>query len=94
MKGHPPKTFDGQRKNALKFFREFGLWRIHNAKNGTMMDPYRRAALALSYIKGPRVDDWVAQQAQEAVEKVHGFPNANHPVACMRITTNRFGTSG
>ena len=30
MKGHAPEIFDGQRKNAAKFMREFGLWKICN----------------------------------------------------------------
>ena len=36
-----------------------------------MTNPFQRVALALSYIKGPRVDDWVAQQMNEAATKVY-----------------------
>ena len=71
LKGHPPEIFDGQRKNATKFGREFGLWRICNSRNEAMVNPYQRVALALSYIKGPRVDDWVAQQMVAAATKVY-----------------------
>ena len=28
MKGHTPEIFDSQRKNAAKFMREFGLWKM------------------------------------------------------------------
>jgi len=36
-----------------------------------MVNPYQRVALALSYIKGPYVDDWVAQQIVAAATKVY-----------------------
>ena len=71
LKGHPPEIFDGQRANAIKFSQEFGLWRICNSQNESMTNPFQRVALALSYIKGPRVDDWVAQQMNEAATKVY-----------------------
>ena len=53
LKGHAPEIFDGQRKNASKFMREFGLWKICNIRNESMTNPFQRVALALSYIKGP-----------------------------------------
>jgi hypothetical protein len=53
MKGHAPEVFDGQRKNASIFMREFGLWKICNIRNGSTMNPFQRVALALPYIKGP-----------------------------------------
>ena len=43
-----------------------------------MNHPYRRVALALSYIKGPKVDDWVAHGTNE-MYKVDGNRNANTP---------------
>ena len=52
MKGHAPEIFDGQRKNATKFMREFGLWKICNVRNKAMINPFQRIALALSYMKG------------------------------------------
>ena len=61
MKGHAPEIFDGQRKNAAKFMREFRLWKICNIWNKAMINPFQRIALALSYMKGPKVDDWVLQ---------------------------------
>ena len=57
MKGHAPEIFDGQRKNAAKFMREFGLWKICNVWNEAMINPFQRIALVLSYMKGPKVDD-------------------------------------
>jgi len=74
LRGHPPEMFDGTRKNADKFIREFDLWRVCNLRNEAVTNPFMRVALALSYIKGPRVDDWVFQQAKGAAVKVYGDP--------------------
>jgi hypothetical protein len=79
LRGHPPEVFDGQRKNTQKFVKEFTLWKMCNLRNEAMTNPFQRIALALSYIKGPRVDDWVAQQSNVTVWKVFGNPNANPP---------------
>ena len=79
LKGHAPEIFDGQRKNASKFMREFGLWKICNIRNESMMNPFQRVALALSYIKGPRVDDWVLQQGDELAVRVQGDTRAQPP---------------
>ena len=61
MKGHAPKIFDGQRKNAAKFMHKFRLWKICNIQNEAMINPFQRIALTLLYMKGPKVDDWVLQ---------------------------------
>ena len=71
LKGHPPEIFDGQQANAIKFGREFGLWRICNSRNESMTNPFQRVALALLYIKGPHVNNWVAQQINKAATKVY-----------------------
>ena len=72
MKGHAPKIFDGQRKNAAKFMCEFGLWKICNVWNEAMINPFQRIALALLYMKGPKVDDWVLQQGDNLTIRVQG----------------------
>jgi len=71
MRGHPPEIFDGQRKNTAKFIKEFGLWKICNMRNKGMLNPFNRVALALSYIKGVHVDDWVAQQIDKVFWKAY-----------------------
>jgi len=67
LRGHPPEIFDGQRKNMQKFVKEFTLWKMCNLRNEAMTNPFQRIALALSYIKGPRVDDWVAKTSDDTV---------------------------
>lgn len=60
--GAPPTTFDGDRSKADGFITQFGLFRIINDRNSVITNPKRRVALALTYIRGPKVDAWVSQQ--------------------------------
>jgi hypothetical protein len=60
--GAPPTTFDGDRSKADGFITQFGLFRIINDGNPVVTNPRRRVALALTYIRGPKVDPWVSQQ--------------------------------
>ena len=48
-----------------------------NLQNEAMTNLFQRIALALSYIKGPWVDDWVAKESNATVRKVFGDPQAN-----------------
>ncbi len=41
--------------------------------NEGMLNPFNCVTLALSYIKGINVDDWVAQQIDEVYWKVYGI---------------------
>ena len=40
-------------------------------RNEGMSNPFNRVVLALSYIKGVQVNDWVAQQIDEVYWKVY-----------------------
>ena len=57
--GTPPETFTGDQSKSDKFLQEFWLYRMLNEDNETMTSPYKQAALALSMIRGPLVNDWV-----------------------------------
>ena len=65
LKGHAPEIFDRDRRKTTKFVLEFDLWRMCNINAKIMMNPFQRVAVALSYIKGPRVGDWVASRGTE-----------------------------
>jgi Retrotransposon gag protein len=69
--GVPPITFDGDRSKADQFITQFGLFRIINDKNSVITNPKRRVALALTYIRGPKVDAWVSQQYDALSTKVN-----------------------
>jgi hypothetical protein len=71
MRGHLPKTFDGQHKNVDKFIHKFDLWWVCNLRNEVITNLFMQVVLTLSYIKGPRVNDWVFQQARGAAVKVY-----------------------
>jgi len=83
MRGHPPETFDGQRKNAEKFVREIELWSVCNLRNEAMVNPYTRVALAPSYIKGSRVDDWVYEQTRGMATKVYENQAVQPPIPAI-----------
>ena len=50
-----------------------------------MTQPFSCATLALSYIKGPRVDDWVAHQIHELYTMAYGDITANPPVLASHL---------
>jgi hypothetical protein len=74
--GVPPSTFDGDRSKADHFITRFGLYSMINERNSVITNPKRRIALALTYIRGPKVDDWVTQQVNALLTKVVG--DADH----------------
>ena len=76
--GAPPSTFDGDRSMADQFITQFGLFRVVNNRNPVITDPKRRVALALTYIRGPKVDAWVAQQYDAlSIEANHTLPRTH-----------------
>jgi hypothetical protein len=81
--GAPPTTFDGDRSKADGFITQFGLFRIINDRNPVIADPKRRVALALTYIRGPKVDAWVAQQYDALLSA-----KANHALARTHADTD------
>ena len=65
-------VFDGDQTKSLKFEREFGLYRLLNANHPMIQIPMQWVALALSFIKGDKVDQWVAGQANWLAMQVYG----------------------
>ena len=76
LKGHPPEVFNGDQSKAKKFIKEFSLWKLCNLNNEALAIPFSRVAMALSYIKGPNVDDWVEGMTNEVYTMVHGDQTA------------------
>ena len=66
--GNPPPEFDGDRSYANHFMNKFNLYRLANMEAVQMRVPMKRAALLLSFIKGPNVDDWVQQRTNEILD--------------------------
>jgi Retrotransposon gag protein len=74
-----PTTFDGDRAKTDQFIREFGLYRVVNLDNATIVSPFWRVALALTFMRGPKVDDWVVQYIDHVGTKVYGDQTTNPP---------------
>jgi hypothetical protein len=65
LAGLPPTVFDGDRTQSDRFLKEFKQWRLLNRNHDEMKQPYNRVLMALTYIKGPRVEDWQEARLEE-----------------------------
>jgi hypothetical protein len=68
----PPNIFSGERSLSETFIREWELYYLVNINVDRMATPFKRVALCLSLIRGPKVDSWVRQQMnwlQDAVTR-------------------------
>jgi hypothetical protein len=72
LKGTTPSIFDGNCKNMKQFTQEFTLYRMINQETGIMKVAYTRTALALSFMRGPLINDWVLQQTEKLYTKCNG----------------------
>jgi hypothetical protein len=63
LKGVAPVIFNGDRSKSDSFWNEFRRYRLLNRKNESISIPFYRVLTALSYIRGPLVEDWVNSQA-------------------------------
>jgi hypothetical protein len=61
----PPTVFTGDRTKSDKFLKEFKQWRLLNCNHNEMKQPYNPVLMILTYIKGPRVDDWQEARLEE-----------------------------
>ena len=59
LKGNMPTVFDGDRSKSDQFLREFCILMMSNRGHHAIMVPLDRIGVALSYIRGKKVDDWV-----------------------------------
>jgi hypothetical protein len=59
FKGIAPNIFMGDHSHLDAFWNEFHRYRMLNQQNDTMSTPFYHILTALSYIKGPIVEDWV-----------------------------------
>ena len=67
LAGLPPTVFTGNRMESDKFLKEFKQWRLLNRDHAEMKQLYNHILMALTYIKGPRVDDWQGARLKELV---------------------------
>ena len=62
---------------ADNFWRAFKIYRILNKDTNTIKSSFNQAALAISFITGPNVDDWAKHQLDQLEEKT-SLTNPNH----------------
>jgi hypothetical protein len=62
LRGVPPNVFTGDRSRSEAFLNEFRRYRLLNKNNDIISNPSYRVLTALSYIKGPLVEDWVNER--------------------------------
>src|SRR6266850_6161323 len=80
MKGQPPTIFNGEQSKTNQFVTEFQLWWMTNRRAEAMNNPFQRAVLCLSFIRGPKVDNWVEEKIDQLQYAVLGNPaNGNPP---------------
>ena len=79
LKGMIPQIFAGDRKDAERFMQQFGAYRFLNRHNSTFTNKAEMVAYALTFIKGPQVDDWAYDMADQLSIKVEGNPVTGDP---------------
>ena len=62
MRGVPPTIFDGTRSRADDFMGQFRRFKMVNRTHEAMKVPYDRVLTALTYMRGPLINDWIDQQ--------------------------------
>ena len=62
MRGIQPAIFDGTHALADDFWAQFRRYKMVNRTHDSMTKAYNRVLTALTYIRGPMVNDWVNTQ--------------------------------
>ncbi|KAI0299739.1 hypothetical protein B0F90DRAFT_1817941 [Multifurca ochricompacta] len=65
-----PQTFTGDRSQSKKFMLEFTTFKNFNHDVAQIVNPFQRANLFLSLIRGDAVDDWTMEQLEWLNEQV------------------------
>jgi hypothetical protein len=67
-----PVIFNGNWKNTKQFTQEFSLYRMINQDSAIMRSAYMRTALALLFMRGLAINDWVLQQTKKLYLRCNG----------------------
>jgi Retrotransposon gag protein len=66
--------FTSDRSLSDTFMRDFKIYKIMNPLANVMKQPYACITMALSLIRGPKVDNWVDEQLNELELKIRTTP--------------------
>ena len=70
MRGVPPTIFDGTRSRADDFMGQFRRFKMVNRTHEAMKVPYDHVLTALTYMRGPLINDWIDQQEKRLDARV------------------------
>ena len=70
MRGVPPMIFDGTRSHADDFWGQLRRFKMVNRNHEGMKVPYDRVLTALTYMRGPLINDWVDQQEKKLTKRI------------------------
>jgi hypothetical protein len=62
--GTPPEVFNRNRAKAKEYMCSFKCWWALNEEKTVFDIPYKWVTLCLSYMKGPKVEDWAEVQQE------------------------------
>ena len=69
MRGVQPPIFDGTRAHADDFWAQFRWYKMVNHTHDSMTKAYDRVLTALTYIRGPMINDWVNNQEKNLIAR-------------------------
>jgi Retrotransposon gag protein len=71
LKGLAPSIFYGDRNRSDLFLKEFKQWKLINRNSDEMSNPFNCVLMALSYVKGEKVNDWQEEQLTKLEATTH-----------------------
>ena len=92
MRGVPPTIFDGTRSKAEDFMGQFRRFKMVNRSHEVMKVPYDRVLTALTYMRGPLINDWIDQQEKKLEARVN-TTKRNHVQETDEVLWNEFETA-
>ena len=92
MRGVPPTIFDGTRSRADDFMGQFRRFKMVNRTHEAMKVPYDRVLTALTYMRGPLINDWIDQQEKKLDARVD-TTKRGHVQETDEILWNEFETA-
>ena len=92
MRGIPPTIFDGTRSRADDFMGQFRRFKMVNRTHEAMKVPYDRVLTALTYMRGPLINDWIDQQEKRLDARID-TTKRGHVQETDEILWNEFETA-
>ena len=92
MRGVPPTIFNGTQSHAEDFWGQFRRFKMVNRTHDAMKVPFDRVLTALTYMRGPLINDWVDQQEKKLASRID-TSTTNWVLETNEILWNEFETA-